>query len=140
MVVNVPKPEEELLEILSDYGSIFIVACGGCPVGCVSGGQARIDELSTLLTKNKKKVTLIHPGLLDRRAQFHIGHGFFHCTQVVRVEANFNLGIESIAILTTHDILAFGILTFGFNQFSKAAHTGIDQFIVNERIVLILPN
>jgi hypothetical protein len=57
MVVNVPKPEEELMEMLSDYGSLFIVACGGCPVGCDSGGQPRIDELSTVLTKNKKTVT-----------------------------------------------------------------------------------
>jgi len=57
MVVNVPKPDEELTELLSDYKSIFIVACGGCPVGCDSGGQARVDELTELLIKNKKKVT-----------------------------------------------------------------------------------
>jgi hypothetical protein len=56
MVVNVPKPEEELLEMIADYGSLFLVACGGCPVGCESGGQPRIDELSALLKKNKHEV------------------------------------------------------------------------------------
>ena len=54
MVVNVPKPDEELVEIVSEYESIFIVACGGCPVGCDSGGQARIEEVSGILKNNKK--------------------------------------------------------------------------------------
>ena len=56
MVVNVPKPEEELLEMVQDYENLFIVACGGCPVGCDSGGQPRIDELSAFLGTNKYKV------------------------------------------------------------------------------------
>jgi ferredoxin len=37
---------QEVLESLSGVGSVFIVACGGCPVGCESGGQERIDELA----------------------------------------------------------------------------------------------
>jgi hypothetical protein len=57
MVVNVPKPIDELLDIVSEYKSLFIVACGGCPVGCESGGQPRIDELSELLTSNGKEVS-----------------------------------------------------------------------------------
>ena len=36
MVVNVPKPVHELREIVSDYKSLFIVTCEGCPVGCES--------------------------------------------------------------------------------------------------------
>jgi hypothetical protein len=56
MVVNVPKPEEELLDMVQDYKKLFIVACGGCPVGCDSGGQPRIDELSAFLKKNKRSV------------------------------------------------------------------------------------
>jgi len=56
MVVNIPKPAEELIELLSDYSSLFLVACGGCPVGCDSGGEPRIKELTELLEKNKKQV------------------------------------------------------------------------------------
>ncbi|MCK5568581.1 MAG: hypothetical protein KAJ15_02620, partial [Spirochaetes bacterium] len=52
MVVNVPKPGKELIEMVSGYKSLFIVACGGCPVGCDSGGKPRIDELTEQLSKN----------------------------------------------------------------------------------------
>jgi ferredoxin len=38
-----------VLESLSDVRTTFIVACGGCPVGCKSGGQERIDELAQAL-------------------------------------------------------------------------------------------
>lgn len=56
MVVNIPKPVNELMEVVSDYASLFIVACGGCPVGCNSGGVERVKELRELLLKNGKKV------------------------------------------------------------------------------------
>jgi hypothetical protein len=56
MVVNVPKPAEELIDLLSDYNGLFIVACGGCPIGCDSGGEPRVNELTELLQENKKKV------------------------------------------------------------------------------------
>ena len=57
MVVTVPKPIDEIRNMLSEYKNLFIVACGGCPVGCDSGGQERIDELTQLLVENNKKVT-----------------------------------------------------------------------------------
>ncbi len=79
MVVNVPKPNEELLEMLGGYRSIFIVACGGCPVGCDSGGQRRVDELAGLLLQNGKKVTgstqidfLCNKALVGNRLRYHI--------------------------------------------------------------------
>ncbi|MGQ9615821.1 MAG: methylenetetrahydrofolate reductase C-terminal domain-containing protein [Spirochaetota bacterium] len=79
MVVNVPKPNEELIEMLNGYNDIFIVACGGCPVGCDSGGQKRIDELSKLLNQNGKKVTgdvlidfLCNKALVGNRLRNHI--------------------------------------------------------------------
>lgn len=79
MVVNVPKPNEELIEMLNGYNDIFIVACGGCPVGCDSGGQKRIDELSELLNQNGKKVTgdvlidfLCNKALVGNRLRNHI--------------------------------------------------------------------
>lgn len=56
MVVNVPKPENEIMEMVRRYGSVYIVACGGCPVGCDSGGEGRIAELSDFLGRNGKAV------------------------------------------------------------------------------------
>ena len=52
MVVNVPKSEDDLLGSLEDYKSVFITACGGCPVGCDSGGMRRVGELAGLLSQN----------------------------------------------------------------------------------------
>jgi hypothetical protein len=79
MVVNIPKPNEELIEMLNGYHDIFIVACGGCPVGCDSGGQKRIDELSQLLLQNGRKVTgnvlidfLCNKALVGNRLLNHI--------------------------------------------------------------------
>jgi hypothetical protein len=57
MVVNIPKPDKELFDMLHEYKGVFIVACGGCPVGCDSGGTERVKELEALLVKNQKKVT-----------------------------------------------------------------------------------
>jgi len=57
MVVSVPKPAEELLEMLDGYKNMFIVACGGCPVGCDSGGMKRVDELTEFFSQNGKEVT-----------------------------------------------------------------------------------
>ncbi|UCB47066.1 MAG: methylenetetrahydrofolate reductase C-terminal domain-containing protein, partial [Spirochaetota bacterium] len=57
MVVNVPKPDNEILDSLAEYKSVFIVACGGCPGGCESGGSERIQELASFLSKSGKKVT-----------------------------------------------------------------------------------
>jgi len=57
MVVNIPKPDKELIDLLDEYKSLFVVACGGCPVGCESGGTERVEELEKLLAKNGKKVT-----------------------------------------------------------------------------------
>lgn len=57
MIVSEPKPIEEIIELLSDVGTVFIVACGGCPIGCESGGQERIEELADALLQNGKTTT-----------------------------------------------------------------------------------
>ncbi|MFW6139228.1 MAG: methylenetetrahydrofolate reductase C-terminal domain-containing protein [Spirochaetota bacterium] len=57
MVVNVPKPNGEILEMVSSFSRLFIVACGGCPVGCDSGGEKRIEYLTNFLENNQKQVT-----------------------------------------------------------------------------------
>jgi ferredoxin len=46
MIVSEPRPMQEVLESLSGVERVFIVACGGCPVGCKSGGQERMAELA----------------------------------------------------------------------------------------------
>ena len=52
-----PKPREEVLESLADAGSVFLVGCDGCPVGCDVGGQKWIDETTAALTEAGKTVT-----------------------------------------------------------------------------------
>jgi len=39
MIISQPKPIEEIKESISDFQKLFILACGGCPVGCKSGGR-----------------------------------------------------------------------------------------------------
>jgi hypothetical protein len=57
MIVSEPKPIEEIVELLSGVETTFIVACGGCPVGCNSGGQERIDALADLLSQDGVQTT-----------------------------------------------------------------------------------
>ena len=57
MITNVPKPNEEILDSLSEFKNIFLLACGGCPVGCESGGYERVEELSSLLNKHGFRIT-----------------------------------------------------------------------------------
>ena len=52
-----PKPPEEVIESLADAGSVFLVGCTGCPVGCDVGGQKWIDEMTAALTEAGKTVT-----------------------------------------------------------------------------------
>jgi len=51
VIVSEPRPMSTVLESLSGVGTTFIIACGGCPVGCKSGGQERIDELAQALAQ-----------------------------------------------------------------------------------------
>jgi hypothetical protein len=48
---------EEILGSLSGIERVFIVSCEGCPVGCKSGGQERVDALSGFLSQNGKTPT-----------------------------------------------------------------------------------
>ena len=57
MVVSIPKPDKEVIDSLSNFKNIFILGCGGCPVGCDSGGKERLSELYDLLKDNDKEVT-----------------------------------------------------------------------------------
>lgn len=57
MIISEPKPMEEIIQSLSGAKRVFVVGCGGCPVGCKSGGQERIDELVGALSSDGKTVT-----------------------------------------------------------------------------------
>jgi ferredoxin len=57
MIVSEPKPMDEVIEALSGVSSLFIVTCGGCPVGCKSGGEERTEELTSALSENGVQVT-----------------------------------------------------------------------------------
>jgi len=57
MIVSEPKPMDEIIESLSDYQTVFILACGGCPIGCKSGGEERILELADALTRSGNEIT-----------------------------------------------------------------------------------
>lgn len=57
MIVNVPKPFEEVKEALADYKRIFILACGGCPIGCDSGGQKQVNVLKSELSSAGKNIS-----------------------------------------------------------------------------------
>lgn len=57
MIVSEPRPMDEILGSLSGIESVFIVSCEGCPVGCKSGGQERVDALAEVLAQNGKTFT-----------------------------------------------------------------------------------
>jgi hypothetical protein len=57
MNVTERKPAEELLDSLTGVERVFLVACQGCPVGCETGGQPWLDELTVALTEAGKDVT-----------------------------------------------------------------------------------
>jgi len=79
MIVSVPKPIDEILESLSETRRVFIVACGGCPVGCKSGGEERVEELSKILSKGGKQITgsatidfLCNKALVGTRLEYYL--------------------------------------------------------------------
>jgi len=51
------KPNEEIVESLSGVGKVFILGCTGCPIGCDTGGQPWVDEMTGLLSEAGKEVT-----------------------------------------------------------------------------------
>ena len=51
------KPNEEIVQSLSGVDKVFILGCMGCPIGCDTGGQGWVDEMTSLLTGDGKEVT-----------------------------------------------------------------------------------
>jgi len=57
MIKTEKKPKEEVLEALSGAKRVFVVACGGCPVGAETGTQTDIEDWMCALTKNGIEVS-----------------------------------------------------------------------------------
>ncbi len=57
MIITEQKPLEELLEILADFDSVFIVGCGECATECQTGGEYEVNEMSQQLSEAGKTVT-----------------------------------------------------------------------------------
>ncbi|HID57143.1 TPA: 5,10-methylenetetrahydrofolate reductase [Candidatus Poribacteria bacterium] len=79
MIISQPKPIEEIRELASDFQALFILACGGCPIGCKSGGKERIKELADELGRGGKDITgsaeidfLCNKALVGTQLQYHL--------------------------------------------------------------------
>jgi len=79
MIISQPKPIEEIKELTSDFRKLFILACGGCPVGCKSGGKERIKELADELGQGGKDITgsaeidfLCNKALVGTQLRYHL--------------------------------------------------------------------
>ena len=57
MIHTDKKPIEELVSILDGLDKVFIIACGGCPVGAETGTEADIAAWSDALASNGKTAT-----------------------------------------------------------------------------------
>ena len=57
MIISEAKPFEDVLEMLADYDSVFVVGCGECATECQTGGEYEVDEMSKRLTEAGKTVT-----------------------------------------------------------------------------------
>ena len=79
MIVSEPRPMERVLASFSGVETAFIVACGGCPVGCKSGGQERVDELAQILAQAGTRITgstlidfLCDKALVGTQLEYHL--------------------------------------------------------------------
>ncbi|HIE08841.1 MAG TPA: 5,10-methylenetetrahydrofolate reductase [Armatimonadetes bacterium] len=74
------KPMEEILRFLEGERRVFLVACGGCPVGAEVGGEPALAEVEEELKGAGKEVTgrvvvdfLCNKALLGIRLLRHVG-------------------------------------------------------------------
>ena len=57
MIITESKPFEEVLEMLKDADSVFIVGCGECATECQTGGEYEVGEMTKALQEAGKTVT-----------------------------------------------------------------------------------
>jgi len=51
------KPNVEIVESLSSAEKVFVLGCTGCPIGCDTGGQPWVDEMTAVLAGEGKDIT-----------------------------------------------------------------------------------
>ena len=51
------KPDEEIVESLAGTKNVFILGCQGCPIGCETGGQPWVDQMTAVLEEAGVGVT-----------------------------------------------------------------------------------
>ncbi len=51
------KPDEEVLESLEGTDAVFILGCQGCPIGCDTGGEPWVRDMTALIEGAGKRVT-----------------------------------------------------------------------------------
>lgn len=57
MIASAKKPFEEVLGMLSDARSVFIIGCGDCATQCQTGGEVEVEEMKAALEGAGKTVT-----------------------------------------------------------------------------------
>lgn len=51
------KPSNEIIESLEGVERVFILGCQGCPIGCDTGGEPWVDDMTEMLEGAGKEVT-----------------------------------------------------------------------------------
>ncbi len=57
MIISESKSFEEVLDMLADLDSVFVVGCGECATECQTGGEYEVNEMGKMLTEAGKTVT-----------------------------------------------------------------------------------
>jgi len=57
MNMTSPKPIDEILAALEREKKIFLLSCGGCPVGCETATPEQIEEFAKKLQEGGKEIT-----------------------------------------------------------------------------------
>jgi hypothetical protein len=51
------KPNDEILKSLEGVGKVFVLGCQGCPIGCETGGEPWLKDMTALVAGAGKQVT-----------------------------------------------------------------------------------
>jgi hypothetical protein len=57
MIASTKKPMEEILEMLKDAKTVFVMGCGDCATQCQTGGEVEVEEMKQALETAGKVVT-----------------------------------------------------------------------------------
>jgi len=57
MIITTAKQLENLLKILENHQSVFLIGCGSCAAACQTGGEDDIIKVKEILESNNKVIT-----------------------------------------------------------------------------------